>query len=191
MKKLIPYIIFSILLIGVANALDECQTIIESEDVPCAVFLPINVSITACNTINVSFFANSTLLASSFMIEANDFTCSGNFTQTDVGTYLISYSTGDSGSITITEGRIMEILLFFAMAIAFLMFGIALWKQDTNLGMFSGFLFMIIGIFIFRNGFATLSNIVTEGIGIITIGLGAYIAFRASVDNLNEAATGK
>ena len=85
----------------------------------------------------------------------------------------------------------MEILLYFAMAIAFLLFGIALWKQDSNLGMLSGFLFMIIGVFIFRNGFSTLDNLVTEGIAIITIGLGCYIAFRAAIDHMNEAATGR
>ena len=138
MKKCYYLCIFIILIMmPISFGLDECQTIIKSEKVPCEVLLPINVSITACNTINVSFFANSTLLESNFMIEANDFTCSGNFTQTKIGTYLISYSTGDSGSITVTEGRIMELLLYFAMAIAFLLFGIALWKQDTNLGMFS------------------------------------------------------
>ena len=190
MKKLILYIIFSILLISIAVALDECQTIIDNDKVPCVVFLPINVSVTACNTINVSFFTNATLVSSSFMIETNDFTCSGNFTHKETGTYLISYSTGDSGSITVMEGIIMELLLFFATAAAFIMLSIALWKQDTNFGIFSGFLFIIIGIFLFRNGFGTLDNFITNGIAIITMGLGIYICFKASVEHLEEAEKG-
>ena len=189
-KAIILYIIFSILLIGIVNALDECQTIINDDKIPCVVFLPVNVSVTACNTINVSFFTNSTLKSSSFMIETNDFTCSGNFTHKELGTYLISYSTGDSGSITVKEGIIMQLLLYFVTAMAFITLAIALWKKDTNFAFFSGFLFMIIGIFLFRNGFGTLDNFITNGMAIITMGLGAYICFRATVEHLEEAERG-
>jgi len=179
-----------LLSLSIVSALEECEAVITDEKVPCAILLPVNVSITSCDTINVTFYSNNTFLASEFMLEVNDFTCSGNFTQTAIGTYTFFYSTGDSGSIKVTEGIIVQLLLFFSTAIAFLMLGFALWKQDTNFAFFSAFLFMIIGIFVFISGFGSLNNLITQGAASIMMGMGAYIAFRASVDHLNEAQTG-
>ena len=89
MKKtiLITFII-GILYLSIANALDECKGVMNDNELPCEVLLPINTSITGCNTINVSFFSNATLLDSNFMIQKNPSICFGNFTQTTFGTYL-------------------------------------------------------------------------------------------------------
>ncbi len=184
MKSIIPIIIF-ILMASLASAISECQTEMEPDEVPCLVLLP---STAACSTIEISSFDNATLpIKTETMGTHSPFMCNSTFTFTAVGIYAFNYTTGDTGSITIKEGRIMEFLLYFVAALAIIFLVIALWKQDTNFAFFSGFMFMILGIFIFRNGFSTLSNFATESAAIILMGIGAYITFRATIEHLNEA----
>ena len=74
-------------------------------------------------------------------------------------------------------------LFYFAIIFMILLFTIGLAKEDINLIGFSGMLSMIIGVFMLINGFAGLSNLMTNGVGIILIGFGAYIFIRANQEH--------
>jgi hypothetical protein len=93
---------------------------------------------------------------------------------------------------TMSPEAIQISLLAISFIIAIVLFIMALHFKDVNLGFGSGFLFTIIGIYVFKNGFADLSisNFVVQGISIIIIGLGIYILFRTSIETLEEAENG-
>lgn len=189
MKKLIIHLIVFLLAIFIASALDECKTEVDVDEVPCELLLPINVSITDCNTINLTIFSNATQVESQFMNQKTTFICAGNFSQKTIGSYTFSYSNGDSGSLTVTEGIILELLLYFVLAFALVLLGFAIWREDTNFAIYSGFIFMVLGIFMFTEGFSTLSNFITKSISFIFIGLGIYLVWRASIENIDEGFT--
>ena len=189
MKKTI-YIIFimSILYLSIANALDECKGVVDNNDLPCEVLLPINTSITACNSINVSFFTNATLLDSNFMIQKNPSICAGNFTQTTFGTYLIIYSTGDSGSITIEEDINNTFYLYVVSIIVFfILFGIGFHLEDNVPIILAGMLSIVLAINLFINGFPNLTNdFLKQGIVIVLVGIGFYFVLAPSIEEIES-----
>ena len=73
MKKLIIFLMFILSIVSV-SALDECKAVVHNNEVPCEILLPTNVSITSCESINVTFYSNSTFLYSQVMLENNSFT---------------------------------------------------------------------------------------------------------------------
>ena len=77
-------------------------------------------------------------------------------------------------------------LFYFAIILAILLFVIGLAKEDMSLIGFSGMLLMVIGAFMLMKGFAGLSNLMTNAVGIILVGLGFYIFFRANIEFLQE-----
>jgi len=182
MKKLITILIF-ILSIGLVSALDECKGTMNNNEVPCIVLLPVNVSLTPCSTINVSFYANSTLLSSQFMGEHNSFMCDANFTQTKFGTYTIFYSTGDSGSIIIEEDINNRYYLYVvATIIFFILLGLGFYLEEETFVIIAGFLSIILAINLFVNGFPNLTNdFLRNGIVIILAGIGFYFVLDPSI----------
>ena len=187
MKKTILIILIAILITNIAYAIgeDECQDRIVPGDVPCLVLLPSNSD---CSTIEINYFDNASLpLKTETMGTFAPFMCNSTFTFSALGLYTFNYTTGDTGSITVTEGNIVELLLYFVGALAILLLVFAVWKNDTNFGMLSGFTFTILGIFIFINGFDTVQNFITEGLGIILMGVGILIIWIAVVESLEQS----
>lgn len=185
MKKIILIIVtISILYLSIVNALDECRGTMNDNEVPCVIFLPINISDTACNTINVSFYLNSTYLESHFMIEHNSFTCFNNFTQTNWGTYTFFYSTGDSGSITIEEDVDNRYYLYVVVALAFfILLGLGFYLQDGTFSIIAGMLCAVIAIDLFMNGFPGLTNeFLKNGITIVLVGISFYFIIAPTVE---------
>lgn len=116
--------------------------------------------------------------------ESGTFPCRQNCTKgTDFTSGTCDFKIGDDNVVIITA--IITILV-----IAFILLIIGIWKQDWNFGFFSGFLFSVIGIYIFRNGLPNFVNWVSNALAIILIGFGAYLLFRAVVASLNESETG-
>ena len=112
---LICLVLFSPLVFG----LEECQGTINEEETPCLVLLPSN----DCNPITIDFYFNaSTFLYSTNMSTYSPFTCNATFNATLIGTYTFNYTTGDSGSIIITEGN----MNFFNLLVYIVFTGISL-----------------------------------------------------------------
>ena len=183
MKKLITILIF-ILSIGLVSALDECKGTVNPDEVPCAVLLPVNTTLTNCNTINISFYSNTTLLESHFMTTLNPFMCDGNFTQTDLGTYAIQYSTGDSGSITVEEQINNRYFLYvISLVVFFIMLGIGYYIQDELFLILAGMLSIVLALNLFVNGFPGLTNTFLQNSMIIVLaGIGFYYVLVPSVE---------
>ena len=113
--------------------------------------------------------------------ESGTFLCRQNCTKgTDFTSEVCDFKIEDDNVVIITA-----IITILAIALILLIIGIR--QQDFNFGFFSGFLFCIIGIYIFTTGLPSFDNFVSRSLSIIIMGLGAYILFRASVESLNES----
>lgn len=187
MKKLIIFLIF-ILSIGLVNALDECKGTVNPNEVPCQVLLPVNTTLTNCNTINVSFYSNTTLLESHFMTTLNPFMCNGNFTQEGFGTYGIQYSTGDSGSITVEEDINNAYFLYVvSLIVFFIMLGIGYTIEDHVFLIFSGMVSTVLALNLFLNGFPGLSNaFLQNSIVVVLAAVGFYYVLIPSIELIEK-----
>ncbi len=95
--------------------------------------------------------------------------------------------TAETCDFVIDEGFNVILAIIVILVIAFILLILGLWQRDWNFGFASGFLFSVIGIYILTTGLPQFINWVSDSLGFILIGFGAYVLFRASVDSLNEA----
>lgn len=189
-KFLIYFLVFT-LLFNLGYGLDECKGTMTQDDIPCQVFLSLNTSQTICSSITYQLFRNQNKSIYSVpMQQVNGFTCNSTFNQTIVGTYTFIYrlsdGTFDSGSIVVTEGNNMINLFYFVMAICLGLFVIGLWKEDQTLTSISGIGIFIMGVYIAINGYSTLNNMLTIAIATICWGVGGYIFYKSSLENLGQ-----
>ena len=166
-----------ILMIPIVMAVENCKGTMFVNEIPCSILLPVNVSVTPCNTIGLSVYNNATLLYTETMGELNKFNCNGTFNQTPIGTYTFLFGTGDSGSITIEEDENQQYYLY---VVALIIFFILLWIdykiEDGWFTMVAGILAMIVGISLYVSGFPNLVNdFLRVGIALPFWGVGAYL----------------
>ena len=191
MKKLI-ILFLMILIVPIVYSLDNCKGTMFQQDIPCLLLLPVNQSVTACNTLDVSVYNNaSTLLYTQTMAVYNPFKCNATFNQTDFGTYTGQYGTEDTFSIVVEEDDNQQFFLYVA---SFIVLSIFIWigfsKQDGIILIIAGMLAMIMGINIFVNGFPNLTNtFLRNGITTIVWAVGAYLIVKGIEILLNEANT--
>ena len=178
-KITIGTIIALLLIIPLVSAeLDNCKGTMFQQDIPCLLLLPVNQTITACNTLITSVYNNgSTLLYTQTMGIYSPFKCNNTFNQTTFGTYTFQYGTGDTGSIVVEEDRFQQYYLYVSAFIVLLsLVGLGFWKHDGTFMTIAGMFAMIIGINIFVNGFPNLTNtFLRNGITLIMWGIGAYL----------------
>ncbi len=180
MKKITIGGIITLILIvpSVMAELDNCKGTMFQQDIPCLLLLPVNQSITSCNTLDVLVYNNgSTLLYTQTMAIYSPFKCNATFNQTAFGTYTFQYGTEDTGSIVVEEDRFQQYYLYVAAFIVLLsLVGLGFWKHDGTLMTIAGMWAMIIGINIFINGFPNLTNtFLRNGMTLIMWGIGAYL----------------
>ena len=58
--------------------------------------------------------------------------------------------------------------------------------KEYALGVISGMLIMVIGVFMAINGFLGLDNFLTQGIAVLFIGLGFYIFIEGTYEKILE-----
>ena len=182
-KKLLLTLL--ILLIPLVSALENCKGTMFTNDIPCAIFLPVNTTTTPCSTIDVSVFNNgSTLLYTQTMGELNSFNCEGTFNQTTIGTYTFLFSTEDSGSIDVVEDENQQYYLYVVvLVIFFILVGIGYWKEIGELVMIAGIMAIGVGINIFTNGFPNLTNeFLRNFASVILWGVGVYLLFAPAME---------
>ena len=179
MRELCKYLLIFLLFIPTGLAIDECKGTVNRNDVPCQIFLPINTSLTNCNTINVTVYNGSTLLTNNQMVTYNDFLCYSNFTQKNDGTYTFYYGTGDSGSIIVqgnNNAKYYLYLISFLIMIVFIYIGYS--YQEPLFSFVGGVISTVLGITIALNGFPNLTNIFFKGsVATILIGIGKFVYF--------------
>lgn len=84
----------------------------------------------------------------------------------------------------ITPSGSNNILGLFIMLI-FISYGVTLWgayARNVIMSLIGGMLMIIIGLYIVINGFDIYRNMATLGIGLFTIGMGAYWAIMAGIE---------
>ncbi len=187
MKKTIIYTLVLIFLVGNLSALDECQGTVYNTDVPCIILLPINLTNTPCNTVDVTYYKNgSTLLFSETMSEYNPFTCNSTFNETNLGTVTFAYTTGDSGSITIIENVDNKYYLYVVVFLAFISLVVmGYYLEDNTFKVIAGMLAVLIAIDLFVNGFPNLTNTFLKN-GMVTViaGIGFYFLVAPTAEYL-------
>lgn len=187
MKKTI--LILLVLIIPIAYALDNCKGTMFQQDIPCLLLLPVNQSVTPCNTLDVLVYNNgSTLLYTQTMAIYNPFKCNATFNQTTFGTYTFQYGTGDTGSITIEEDEFQQYYLYLAILLVFFILVIVGHLKDIGeFIMIAGILAMVIGINIFNNGFPNLTNVFLRNAIVLVIwGVGAYLILAPAMRFFEE-----
>jgi len=172
-KKINFFLLFFIFLVPLTYAsFDECKGQMYIEDSPCNIFLPkgdLN-----CSQHNISVYHNSTNIYNLTLTDYNSVYCNATFNITTVGTYTFAFSTGDSGSINITEGYRMILLYFFVLTILIGLIVAAIVYEDTFFSTMASFGMMAVGVFIHINGFSSLSNLVTDFLALLFILGGFY-----------------
>jgi hypothetical protein len=113
--------------------------------------------------------------------ESGTFLCRHNCTQ---GTKFAS----ETCDFKIKSDDIMIMTsIITILAIGLISLIIGFWKKDVNFGFISGFIFCIVGVYLFTTGFPNFNNWVSNSLSLILAGLGSYILFRSSVESLEEA----
>lgn len=173
-----------LLLIPIVYALDNCKGTMFENEIPCLLLLPVNTSETACNTLDVSIYNESTLLYTQTMAQYNSFKCNVTFNQTAFGTYTFQYGTGDTGTIVVEEDKTQEVYLYiFSLIIFFILVGIGYTKEIAEFVMIAGILAMIIGIVLIIYGFPNLTSIfLRNSVAVIFWGVGAYLILEPAMD---------
>ena len=185
------YLFFSFLFLILSSfsfALEECQGTMSIDDIPCHILLPINQTVTPCILINVSYYNGSVNIYNQTMTTYNSFLCNSTFNITTVGSYVFYYSTDDSGSIIVTEGIKMIYLLYFITGIIIMMAIYAYMTEDVVFSTISAMGLVILGLYIFTNGFNALNNSLTDFLSLIFVALGFYFfvpAFEWARTELN------
>lgn len=164
--------------------LNECQGVMHPSDIPCYVLLPVNTSITACNSLEVQFYNISDSLYNQTLDQYGPNSCNATFNMSGLGTTNFLYSTGDTGSIVVDGGRTMELLIYLGMVVSFLLLGFGWLMKDENITAISGILFFVVGVFITINGFSYLSNLLTIGVALVFWALGSYIFIRSGMESI-------
>ncbi len=76
--------------------------------------------------------------------------------------------------------------IYIAIIIAGIFLALGLIYQDHLLMTIAGFFIMILGIFIFTDGVASLNNFVTEALSVIFIAVGGYFTITQGIRFIQE-----
>lgn len=185
MNKTIILILVLILIVPLVYSLENCKGTMFQQDIPCLLLLPVNQSVTPCNTLTTKVYNNgSTLLYTQTMAIYSPFKCNNTFNQTDFGTYNGQYGTGDTFTLVVEEDRFQQYYLYVAAFIILLsLIGLGFWKHDGTFMTIAGMFAMIIGINIFVNGFPNLTNtFLRNGVTLIMWGIGAYLVMLPGME---------
>jgi len=181
-------IIVAILILPLAQAIDECSGNMHYDEVPCLLLLPVNTSTTACNTVSASIYNESTLLYTQTMHDYTSFLCNATFINTGYGTYSVTYSTGDSASLVVEEDE--NNIYYFYVTVFFIFFALLALGFYTTQPIFiilSGMLAMVTAVNLWIRGFPNLTNtFLINSIVIIVAGIGFYLVLVPSIQFFEE-----
>lgn len=184
-SKAILVFFFILIILPTIYARMECPSgTINQDDIPCYLLLQFNESNLDCSDHTISIYNETDNLYNQTMGNYSPFFCYGIFNETTLGTYVFQYDTGDTGSIIVEGGLRMIYLFYFGLAVAVIFFILGLWKEDKTFTSISGILIFILGVYIAINGFNELSNMLTLSLATVFWGLGAYIFYKSSIENM-------
>jgi hypothetical protein len=86
------------------------------------------------------------------------------------------YEVTATGSSSVNSNWIITLLII----VAWLLFVLCLVFNNNIIGFFAGMMLIIVGVFVYIQGIASVKNLLTEGTGIIHIGIGIIIMIITS-----------
>lgn len=183
--KLILFFVMLALFTRLSLGLDECTGTVLADDVPCLIFLP-STGVN-CTATQVQLYRENITLSIQTMDDYSPAQCNATFNYSSpIGTYNFNYTTGDTGSIIVKEGIVINLLLYFGLATALIVWGAGIWLRDANIISLAAIVLVIMGLFIWNNGFSVLNNLVTQTLGMIFAALGSYLFIRVNMEAFQE-----
>ncbi len=79
----------------------------------------------------------------------------------------------------------IEFLTLFILADITLLILVFIFKEFV-FGLISGMLMMAIGVFVGTNGLVGVNNFLSQSVGVILIGIGAYIFIRGTLELIEQ-----
>lgn len=176
------FILFFILLSINVISIEECESgTLNTDDIPCLLFYPIN-NTAECNNYTITHYVNSTVLFSITLSQYNQVYCNSTMNITIPGTYSHKWSSGDTGSLIIERGNTMIYLLYFSMALIAGMFLLGYYLQDVGFLGVGGMMLMAFSVYVAINGFNGLNNLLTDIIALPGILIGFYVMIRSVLE---------
>lgn len=104
-------------------------------------------------------------------------------------TSLYGYRTQRTRKVTsLLEGENLETLLFyFGLGLVGFFLFLALKTEDSALASISSILLIVMGVYIASQGWVDVRNMVSDGVGISFIALGAYILIKTNIETMQES----
>lgn len=172
MNKIISYSFIFLFLLSLVYAAEDCEGKTYVEDIPCLILLPYSGE---CSGVTVSVNDENTTLYTQTMENYSINKCNATFNQTALGTYALSYSTGDTGTIVVDAGyqRMYLYISLFIITIFLILAGY--YYENPHIHFLSGLLLTIMAIDIYFQGFPRIADtFMTNSISIILAGMGMY-----------------
>ena len=76
--------------------------------------------------------------------------------------------------------------IYLILGLASFLFWLGLTKQDTTISIIAGFMFGLSGLSIYISGLSGLSDVFSKAIGVLCIGIGAYVMTRSGVEAIQN-----
>ena len=134
---------------------------------------------------------SSTSFDYEFDVGSNNFSYIGSYcyliscnTSTEGGFAEVPFKVTETGKAEPIQDTEDEYFLYFVFILAIILLLISFYKNDHNLASISGMVLIILGGYIIAYGFSTLTNMLSNGLGIVLIGIGIYILLRSNIDYL-------
>jgi len=196
-KKISLILLATLLLIGIASA--EASFVFKTNE-PFYLEIPMyNNDLSPCSdcACNVSlFFPNGSSVIKNVLGEISDSYCRYNYSLSELGIYGVeTYFTDgvDHGRTSFTieinttgkqNGNL--ILPIFLSLAGIVLFGFGLYSKNEYIGLFSGMVFILTGIYVMIYGLGSYLDTYTRGVAYVTLGIGLIICFISVIEMFSE-----
>jgi len=76
--------------------------------------------------------------------------------------------------------------IFVAIVIGFLLLVLAFIIKVYALGMIASMAIIVVGVYVLANGVKSIDNLLTLGLGVVCIGVGAYVFIGGALEKIQE-----
>jgi hypothetical protein len=77
--------------------------------------------------------------------------------------------------------------IYIVLLIALALLGLAFYIEDWVLGILSGMLLFVCGVYIIINGILGVKDSLTYAFGVILFGLASYVIYRGALEKIKES----
>jgi len=181
MKRILFLIL--LLLIPTATAISQCNSPIETVDVPCMIVTAWQYP-NACSSYSVRIFNSNTTLLSERTLGSygSSGRCNITFNYSTADSYLLNFSSGDSSSIIVKDENNIYYLYVVAIIVFIILLYLGYSLETPVFTVIAGMVSIVLAVNLFVNGFPNLTNaFLKNGIVSILAGIGMYLVIAPSL----------